>query len=97
MEIFKWAKEIEKISEDLIQKAKEANLEEIKNLKEVQEQEIEETVQKKQKVIKSAFKRPLLIYFATIFFRIYKFTEKTFFFLYCIYLFFPNILFFLFQ
>lgn len=56
MEIFKWAKEIEKISEDLINKAKEANLKEIQTLKGEQEAKIEEFLQIRQKVIESTLK-----------------------------------------
>ncbi|TFG02134.1 MAG: hypothetical protein EU542_05605 [Promethearchaeota archaeon] len=56
MEIFKWAKEIETISENLITKAKEVNLKEIQHLKEEQEAKIEETIQKKRRVIDSALK-----------------------------------------
>ncbi|TFG17985.1 MAG: hypothetical protein EU531_01735 [Promethearchaeota archaeon] len=56
MEIFKWAKEIERISENLIDKAKEANLREIQTLKEEQENKIEETIQKKRSVIDLALK-----------------------------------------
>jgi hypothetical protein len=56
MEIFKWAKEIETISENLIKKAKEVNIKEIQHLKGEQEAKIEETIQKKRRVIDSALK-----------------------------------------
>jgi hypothetical protein len=56
MEIFKWAKEIETISENLIKKAKEVNIKEIQHLKGEQEAKIEETIQKKRIVIDSALK-----------------------------------------
>jgi len=56
MEIFKWAKEIETISENLIKKAKEVNIKEIQHLKGEQEAKIEETIQKKRSVIDSALK-----------------------------------------
>ena len=56
MEIFKWAKEVESIYANLIEKAKEQSILEIQNIREEQEKILEESIQKKQELIKSTFK-----------------------------------------
>lgn len=56
IEIFKWTKDIEKIYEGLIDKAKEENLAEMQAFRENQEKLIEKTLLKKQEVVNLALK-----------------------------------------
>lgn len=56
IEIFKWTKEIEKIYEGLIDKAKEENLAEMQAFRENHEKLIEKTLLKKQEVVNLALK-----------------------------------------
>ncbi|MCJ7647651.1 MAG: hypothetical protein MUP85_03460 [Candidatus Lokiarchaeota archaeon] len=52
MEIFKWAKDIEKICIDLIEKNKKENLEEIQSFRTEQENNLADSVQKRQNLVK---------------------------------------------
>jgi len=52
MEIFKWAKDIEKICIDLIEKNKKENLEEIQSFRTEQEKNLEDSFQKRQNLVK---------------------------------------------
>jgi vacuolar-type H+-ATPase subunit H len=54
MKIFDWAKELEKIYEELLEEAKNQNLNEIEELKVENEKLIEESLQHKQKLVKKA-------------------------------------------
>ena len=54
MEIFKWAKEIEKIYVELIEKSKKENLDEIQSFRIEQEQILEDSFEKKQNLVKDA-------------------------------------------
>ena len=56
MEIFKWVKDIEKVYDDLIEKAKNENLEELREFRENQEGIMEELLSKKQEILSLAFK-----------------------------------------
>ena len=54
MEIFKWANEIEKVYDDLIEKAKKESLAEIKALRNNQEKMVEFLLNQKQNIVNSA-------------------------------------------
>jgi F0F1-type ATP synthase membrane subunit b/b' len=54
MEIFKWVEEIEKIYDDLIEKAKKGSLEEIQEARASQEKEMEDIIYKNQEIINEA-------------------------------------------
>ena len=54
MEIFKWVEEIEKIYDDLIEKAKKESLEDIRNARTSQEKEMEKTIYTNQEIINDA-------------------------------------------
>ncbi len=54
MEIFKWVEEIEKIYDDLIEKAKKESLEDIRKARTSQEKEMENTIYKNQEIINEA-------------------------------------------
>jgi F0F1-type ATP synthase membrane subunit b/b' len=54
MEIFKWVEEIEKIYDDLIEKAKKESLEEIQKARDSQEKEMEKLIHKNQEIINDA-------------------------------------------
>ncbi len=54
MEIFKWVEEIEKIYNDLIEKAKKGSLEEIRKARSSQEKEMENITYKNQEIINEA-------------------------------------------
>jgi len=54
MEIFKWVEEIEKIYDDLIEKAKKGSLEEIQKARTSQEKEMEMIIYKNQEIINDA-------------------------------------------
>ncbi|NVM18014.1 MAG: hypothetical protein HWN80_09875 [Candidatus Lokiarchaeota archaeon] len=54
MEIFKWVEEIEKIYDDLTEKAKKESLEDIRNARNSQEKEMENTIYKNQEIINTA-------------------------------------------
>ncbi len=56
MEIFKWVKDVEKIYEDLIEKTTKENLVEIQNIRNQQENLLEETLGKKQKFVSDTLK-----------------------------------------
>ena len=56
MEIFKWVKDIEKVYDDLIEKAKNENLEELREFRGNQEGIMEELLSKKQEILSLAFK-----------------------------------------
>jgi len=56
MAIFEWVKEIEKIYEDLIEKAKKESLSEIQIFRDEQEKVLDKTLQKKQNMINLALK-----------------------------------------
>jgi hypothetical protein len=53
MKIFEWMKDIEKVYNDLIEKAKEENLIEIQNFRKEQEKILEVYLQKKQNIVKN--------------------------------------------
>jgi len=53
MEIFKWAKDIEKIYIELIEKSKKDNLEEIQSFRAEQEQILADSIQERQNLVKS--------------------------------------------
>jgi len=53
MEIFKWAKDIEKIYIELIEKSKKENLEEIQSFRAEQEQILADSIQERQNLVKS--------------------------------------------
>ena len=52
MEIFKWAKDIEKICIDLIEKNKKENLEEIQSFRTEQEKNLADSFQTRQNLVK---------------------------------------------
>jgi len=54
MIIFEWAKEVEKIYQDLIEKAKKENLREIQNLRDEQEKIFDESLKKNQNFVNLA-------------------------------------------
>ncbi|GAF87807.1 unnamed protein product, partial [marine sediment metagenome] len=54
MEIFKWVEEIEKIYDDLIEKAKKGSLDDIRKARTSQEKEMENTTYKNQEIINEA-------------------------------------------
>ena len=54
MEIFKWVEEIEKIYDDLIEKAKEGSLEDIRKARTSQEKDMEKIIYKNQEIINNA-------------------------------------------
>lgn len=54
MEIFKWVEDIEKIYDDLIEKAKEGSLEDIRKARNSQEKEMEKIIYKNQEIIYDA-------------------------------------------
>jgi len=54
MEIFKWVEEIEKIYDDLIEKAKKESLEDIRKARTSQEKVMEEIIYKNQQIINNA-------------------------------------------
>ena len=54
MEIFKWVEEIEKIYDDLIEKAKDESLEEIKKVQSSQAKIMEEMIYKNQENLNNA-------------------------------------------
>lgn len=56
MEIFKWVKDIEMVYDDLIEKAKNENLEELREFRENQEGIMEDLLSKKQEILSLAFK-----------------------------------------
>ncbi len=56
MEIFKWVKDIEKVYDDLIEKAKKESLEELKEFRENQEKIMEDLLSKKHEILSLAFK-----------------------------------------
>ena len=56
MKIFEWAKEIENVYKDLIEKSKNQNLKEIEILRVENEQLIDESLQKKQNLVNIALK-----------------------------------------
>jgi len=57
MEIFKWVEEIEKIYDDLIEKAKDESLEKIKKVQSSQAKVMEEMVYKNQETLNNALAR----------------------------------------
>jgi F0F1-type ATP synthase membrane subunit b/b' len=57
MEIFKWVEEIEKIYDDLIEKAKNESLEEIKKVQSSQAKVMEEMIFKNQESLNDALAR----------------------------------------
>ncbi|HEY0089615.1 MAG TPA: hypothetical protein VGB37_12275 [Candidatus Lokiarchaeia archaeon] len=57
MEIFKYASDIEKMYEDLINKAKEESLAELKTLRNNQEKIVEFTLIQKQDIVNSVLKK----------------------------------------
>jgi len=56
MAIFDWVKEIEKIYEDLIEKAKKESLSEIQIFRDEQEKVLDKTLQKKQNIVNLSLK-----------------------------------------
>ncbi|MGQ4873387.1 MAG: hypothetical protein ACP6IY_04855 [Promethearchaeia archaeon] len=56
MDFFEWALEIEEIYENIINKAKQQNIEEIKNFTKEIENEIENKLEKKQKLVQDILK-----------------------------------------
>jgi hypothetical protein len=56
MDIFKWVQDIENVYDDLIEKAKKENLEELNDFRKNQEENMEELLSKKQDVLSLAFK-----------------------------------------
>jgi len=56
MEIFKWAKDLEKIYIDLIEKSKKENLEEIQIFKIEQEANLTDSNQKRQNLVREVLK-----------------------------------------
>lgn len=54
MEIFEWVEEIEKIYDDLIEKAKKGSLEDIRKARMSQEQDMEKIIYKNQEIINEA-------------------------------------------
>jgi F0F1-type ATP synthase membrane subunit b/b' len=54
MEIFKWVEEIEKIYDDLIEKAKKESLNEIQKARASQEKEMEKLIRNNQEIINDA-------------------------------------------
>ena len=54
MEIFKWVEEIEKIYDDLIEKAKEGSLKDIRKARTSQEKDMEKIIYKNQEIINDA-------------------------------------------
>ncbi len=54
MEIFKWVEEIEKIYDDLIEKAKKGSLEDIRKARISQEKDMEEIIYKNQEIVNDA-------------------------------------------
>ena len=56
MEIFDWAKEIERIYEELIEKTKNENLAEIQALREEQEKTLGRSMEQKQTIVNNALK-----------------------------------------
>jgi len=55
MRIFDWAKDLEKIYEDLLTKAKEQNLNEIEEFKKKYQESLEETQNSQKKLVTKAF------------------------------------------
>ncbi|MFX0057798.1 MAG: hypothetical protein ACFE85_03345 [Candidatus Hodarchaeota archaeon] len=56
MKIFEWIKDIEKVYEDLIEKAKEESLIEIQTFRKEQEKFLEDSIQTKQNNVKEVLK-----------------------------------------
>ncbi len=54
MDIFKWIKDIENVYEELINNAKNVNLNDIEEFRETQRKEFEEYVRKKNDLVKNA-------------------------------------------
>jgi len=54
MEIFKWVEEIEKIYDNLIEKAKKESLEDIRKARTSQEKDMEKVIYKNQEIINDA-------------------------------------------
>ncbi|MFX0030058.1 MAG: hypothetical protein ACFE8B_12670 [Candidatus Hermodarchaeota archaeon] len=61
MKIFEWIEEIEKIYKDLINKAKNENLNELENLRSQQENNMEEKIEINKNIVESALKSQLKV------------------------------------
>lgn len=55
MDVFKWIKDIEDVYEDLINKAKDVNLKDIEDFRELQRKTFENFLSKKNELVNNAF------------------------------------------